>query len=131
LALEKFRMLVQAQGGDVRVIDDLNLLPKAAVIKTIKAVQAGWIAGVHAREIGETVIALGGGRAKKTDSIDHSVGIIVHIKVGDQIQAGDPLLTIHARNTAEFEMAQERALAAITWSDRKTDPLPLFYGVVE
>ena len=105
-AYEKFHTLVQTQGGDVRVIDDLSLLPKAPVIKTIAAVQAGWIAGVHAREIGETVISLGGGRAKKTDSIDHSVGIIVHIKVGDQIKAGDPLLTIHARNEAEFEIAQ-------------------------
>ena len=130
-ALEKFRMLVQAQGGDVRVIDDLNLLPKASVIKTIAAVQGGWIAGVHAREIGETVIALGGGRAKKTDSIDHSVGIIVHAKVGDHINAGDALLTIHARNNEEYQLAQDRALAAITWSDQKTDPLPLFYGVIE
>ncbi|MEI8131812.1 MAG: thymidine phosphorylase [Leptolinea sp.] len=130
-ALEKFRMLVQAQGGDVRVIDDLNLLPKAVVIKTLTAVQAGWIAGVHAREIGETVISLGGGRAKKTDSIDHSVGIVVHAKVGDHLKAGDALLTIHAKNTADFELAQERALAAITWSDKKTEPLPLFYGVIE
>jgi pyrimidine-nucleoside phosphorylase len=115
----------------VRVIDDLNLLPKAAVIKTITAKQAGWIAGIHAREIGETVIALGGGRAKKTDSIDHSVGIVVHAKVGDHLNAGDALLTIHARNSADFELAKERALAAITWSDEKTDPLPLFYGVIE
>jgi len=130
-ALEKFRMLVQAQGGDVRVIDDLNLLPKAPVIKTLTTVQVGWIAGIHAREIGETVIALGGGRAKKTDSIDHSVGIVVHAKVGDHLNAGDALLTIHAKNSVDFELAQERALAAITWRDKKTDPLPLFYGVIE
>lgn len=130
-ALEKFRMLVQAQGGDVRVIDDLNLLPKAPVIKTLTTVQVGWISGIHAREIGETVIALGGGRAKKTDSIDHSVGIVVHAKVGDHLNAGDALLTIHAKNSVDFELAQERALAAITWRDKKTDPLPLFYGVIE
>jgi pyrimidine-nucleoside phosphorylase len=130
-AYEKFRILVQAQGGDVRFVDDLNLLPKAAVIKTITAMQAGWIAGIHAREIGETVISLGGGRAKKTDSIDHSVGIVVHAKVGDHLNAGDAILTIHARNTAEFEIARERALAAVTWSDQKTDALPLFYGVIE
>jgi len=130
-AFEKFRTLVQAQGGDVRFVDDLTLLPKAPVIQTITALQAGWIAGVHAREIGETVIALGGGRAKKTDSIDHSVGIVVHAKVGDHLNAGDPILTIHARNTAEFEIARERALAAVTWSDQKTGALPLFYGVIE
>jgi pyrimidine-nucleoside phosphorylase len=130
-ALEKFRVLVQAQGGDVRVVDDLKLLPNAPVVKTLTAEKGGWIAGVHAREIGETVIGLGGGRAKKTDSIDHSVGIIVHAKVGDQIKTGDSLLTIHSRNEAELKIAEERALAAITWSDQKTDALPLFYGVIE
>ena len=67
-ALEKFRLLVQAQGGDVRVIDDLALLPKAACIQTIKAEQGGWIAGIHARTIGETVILLGGGRATEDRS---------------------------------------------------------------
>jgi len=130
-AFEKFKVLVQAQGGDTRVVDDPSLLPKAPVIETVKAEQGGWIAGIHAREIGETVITLGGGRAKKSDSIDHSVGVVVHIKVGDRVDKGQPLITIHAKNQSDLSMAKERILAAITWSDRKTEPLPLFYGVVE
>ncbi len=102
-ALEKFHVLVQAQGGDIRVIDDLALLPKAACIQTVKAEQGGWIAGIHARDIGETVISLGGGRATKTDLIDHSVGMVVHIKVGDRMENGQPLITIHAKNQAIFK----------------------------
>jgi pyrimidine-nucleoside phosphorylase len=97
----------------------------------VKAEQGGWIAGIHAREIGETVITLGGGRAKKSDSIDHSVGVVVHIKVGDRVDKGQPLITIHAKNQSDLSMAKERILTAITWSDHKTEPLPLFYGVID
>lgn len=130
-ALEKFRLLVSAQGGNTQVIDDLELLPKAPCIKTINADQTGWIAGVHARTFGETVILLGGGRAKKTDSIDHSVGLVVHVKVGDRIETGQPLVTIHAKNEADMGLAESRIQSAITWSDRAVEPLPLFYGVIQ
>jgi pyrimidine-nucleoside phosphorylase len=130
-AFEKFRLLVQAQGGDVRVIDDPSLLPKAPVIETINAEQSGYIAGIHARTIGETIITLGGGRAKKSDSIDHSVGVVVHIKVGDRVEKGQPLFTVHAKNAADLSMARERISAGIHWSDQPVEPLPLFYGVVE
>ncbi len=130
-AWKKFRLLVQAQGGDIGVIDNPDRLPKAAYIKTLNAEQGGWIASLSAREIGETVITLGGGRAKKTDTIDHSVGVVVHIKVGDRVEAGQPLVTIHAKNESDFQLAKNRILAAITWSDRATKPLPLFYGVIE
>jgi pyrimidine-nucleoside phosphorylase len=130
-AFEKFRVLVQAQGGDVRVVDDPSLLPKAPVIETIKAEQGGYIAGISARTIGETIITLGGGRAKKSDAIDHSVGVVVHIKVGDRVVKGQSLLTIHAKNAADLAMARERIMAGIRWSDRPVEPLPLFYGVVE
>ncbi|NMB53495.1 MAG: pyrimidine-nucleoside phosphorylase [Leptolinea sp.] len=130
-AYEKFRLLVQAQGGDLRVVDDPSLLPQAACIRTVNALQAGWIAGIHARTIGETVILLGGGRAKKTDSIDYAVGVVVHIKVGDRIEAGQPLVTIHARSEVDIQLAEQQILSAISWSDRPTEALPLFYGVVQ
>ncbi len=130
-ALEKFRLLVQAQGGDVRVIDDLDLLPKAPCIQTVVAEHGGWIAGVHARTFGETVILLGGGRAKKSDSIDHSVGMVVHVKVGDKVETGQTLVTIHAKTEADALLAIDNIKPAVTLSDRAIDPLPLFYGVIE
>ncbi|NLF52610.1 MAG: pyrimidine-nucleoside phosphorylase, partial [Leptolinea sp.] len=68
---------------------------------------------------------------KKTDSIDHSVGMVVHVKVGDKIESGQPLVTIHAKSESDFALAAERLQSAITWSDREIEPLPLFYGVIE
>jgi pyrimidine-nucleoside phosphorylase len=115
----------------VRVVDDPSLLPRAPVIETVTAEQGGYIAGISARTIGETIITLGGGRAKKSDAIDHSVGVVVHIKVGDRVKKGQPLLTIHAKNTPDLAMAKERIMAGIHWSDQPVEPLPLFYGVVE
>jgi pyrimidine-nucleoside phosphorylase len=129
-ALEKFKALVQAQGGDAGYVDDPEKLPKAPIIETVNAPRSGYLSGVHARIVGETAVTLGAGRAKKGDPIDHAVGIVVHRKVGDQLKQGEPLFTIHANGQALFEQARERLLAAHTFSDEKVEPLPLFYGVV-
>jgi pyrimidine-nucleoside phosphorylase len=69
--------------------------------------------------------------ARKTDPIDHSVGILVHHKVGDAVQKGDPLFAIHASDETSLEEARQQILAAFTWSDTPIEPLPLFYGVVK
>jgi pyrimidine-nucleoside phosphorylase len=131
LAWQSFRKLVTTQGGDVSYVDNPDKLPKAAVVEVIPAERAGWLARVHARIIGETSVELGAGRARKEDSIDHAVGMIVHHKVGDHIRAGDPLYTVHARNREDAARAKSRLLQALTWSDRPVEPLVLFYGVVE
>jgi len=70
---------------------------------------------------------LGGGREKISDPIDHSVGVIVHYKVGDLVQKDTPLFTIHANDEAKLASARERVLAAHTFSDTHTNRLPLFY----
>ena len=74
---------------------------------------------------------LGAGRMKKTDSIDPAVGIIIHHKVGDQVQKGQALFTIHANDEKKLADARKRLLGAHLWSDEKVDPLPLFYGVIQ
>jgi pyrimidine-nucleoside phosphorylase len=130
-AWERFRTLVRVQGGDVTYIDNLDKLPKARLIETVAAPKAGYIAGIHAREVGETSVELGAGRAKKGDPIDLAVGIVIHHKVGDYVQMGAPLFTIHASDEPHLEAARARLLAAHQWSDVQTDALPLFYGVVE
>jgi pyrimidine-nucleoside phosphorylase len=73
------------------------------------------------------VVELGGGGKKKDDPIDHSVGVIVHYKVGDLIQKDTPLFTIHANDRATMEAAQQRMLAAHTISDTSVQRLPRFY----
>ncbi len=126
-ALEKFRALVQAQGGDVSVIDDLDRLPRARYVETVEASEAGYLEQIHAREVGLTVVGLGGGREKKGDPIDHAVGVVVHRKVGDQVEKGEPLFTVHANDEASLKEAVRRVLAAHRFSAVPVVPLPLFY----
>lgn len=126
-----FRQLVHAQGGDLAYVDDPERLPRAALVETVSAARAGYLSGINAREVGETSVELGAGRARKEDLIEHSVGIVIHHKVGDRVEKGQPLFTIHANDPAKLKKARARLLAAHQWSDSPCDPLPLFYGVIE
>lgn len=129
-AWQRFRALVSAQGGNVRYIDDPQRLPSASIIETIPAPRSGYLSQVHARHVGEAVVDLGGGRTKKGEPIDYAVGVEVLHKVGDLIEAGEPLFILHASQEARFELARKSLLDAHTFSDGPVDPLPLFYGVI-
>ncbi|MCX7682663.1 MAG: thymidine phosphorylase [Anaerolineae bacterium] len=126
-AWHKFVELVEAQGGDVRYIEDPDLLPRARLVKPVPAPRSGYLAGLDAAETGRAVLELGGGRRKKGDPIDHSVGVIVHYKVGELVQKDTPLFTVYANDRAQMEAATERMLAAHTFSDTPVQRPPLFY----
>ncbi len=130
-AWTKFVALVRAQGGDVRDVEQPDRLPVSRLIVDVPAPQSGFIAQVDALEVGMTSVHLGAGRVKKGDPIDHAVGIVIHRKVGDRIEAGQPLFTIHANDEEKLAIAQKQLLKAVSWSETPVDPLPLFYGVVE
>lgn len=129
-ALEKFRQLVVAQSGDVSFIDHPEKLPKSPYKLLVNAERTGYLSQVHAQIVGETAVDLGAGRIKKSDPIDPGVGILVHVKVGDHLETGEPLFTVFSKNTEDAEKAKKRLLAALKWSDTKVKPLPLFYGVI-
>lgn len=129
-AWEKFRQLIAAQGGDLTYVDNPARLPAASIVKTLHAQQDGYILGIHARLVGEAAVLLGAGRARKEDAIDHAAGIEVHIKVGDFVKSGAPLLTLHANDEARLQEAFTHLEPALAWSSEPVDPLPLFYGVV-
>ena len=126
-ALEKFRVLVQAQGGDVSYLDDTSKFERAKFVEVVPAPRSGFVSQVHARLVGEASVVLGAGRAKKTDPIDHAVGFLIHKKVGDHVQAGDPLFEIHANQQEKIAEARSAVLAAYAFSDEFVSPLPLFY----
>jgi pyrimidine-nucleoside phosphorylase len=126
-ALETFRVLVQAQGGDVSYVDDLSKFERAKYIEVVNAPRSGFISQVHARIVGEASVVLGAGRAKKTDSVDHAVGFLLHKKVGDNVETGEPLFEIHANNEAKLAEARQAVLTAHNFSDEFVSPLPLFY----
>jgi pyrimidine-nucleoside phosphorylase len=124
---EKFRTLVIAQGGDVSYVDDPDLLPKARMVEVIKSPRSGHLTCIHARIVGEASVMLGAGRAKKGDTIDHSVGLVIHHKVGDYIEADEPLFSIHANDEAKLALVRKLVIEAHAWSDEAVERLPLFY----
>ncbi|HEX2621259.1 MAG TPA: thymidine phosphorylase [Phototrophicaceae bacterium] len=126
-ALVKFREMVIAQGGDVHMIDDPSLLPKAQIIETWKAEASGYLSRVDAEKIARIAFELGAGREKKTDQIDFAVGVRVHVKVGDKIEAGQPLLTVYANNADRLESSKVYFTEAFMYSSTPVEPLPLFY----
>jgi pyrimidine-nucleoside phosphorylase len=129
-ALARFRELVGAQGGDVSYIDDLDKLPQATIQEVVLADMTGYLCQVDARLVGEASVLLGAGRAKKGDPVDHAVGIMVHHKVGDYIESGQPLFTLYANQKTALEDARLHLAEAIEWSENPVEPLPLFYDVV-
>ena len=126
-AFEKFRILVRAQGGEVSYVDNPEKFPKAKHGETVHADREGTLSQVNARIIGEASVALGAGRAVKSDPVDHAVGFIIHHKVGDHLNEGEPLYTIYANDMTKLATAKENLLKAYKWSDKPVDPLPLFY----
>jgi len=124
-ALERFRACVEAQGGEPRVLDDTKLLPQAGEQRVITAGRAGVIAGVETDEIGRVVMDWGGGRRRLEDKIDHAVGLRLHAKIGDQVDAGDPLVTAYYNDESKIEEmgARLRAAYRIGGSAPKSEPL--------
>jgi pyrimidine-nucleoside phosphorylase len=129
-AFEKFRVLVQAQGGDVSMVDDPARLPKANIIETLTATQSGYVAQLNALQVGMASVDLGAGRERKEDNIDHAVGVVVHKKVGDAITVGEPTFTLHANDRARLEQARRRLDNTIVYSAHPTAPLPTFYDII-
>jgi pyrimidine-nucleoside phosphorylase len=129
LALETFGRMVEAQGGDRRVVDDpWSVLPRAAVTLPVAVPRAGWLAEVDAEAIGRAATALGAGRAKKGDPIDPSVGIEFLPKIGDRLEADDDLAVVHARDQDDVDTIRGWLADAIAISDEPVEPVPLVHG---
>ncbi len=129
-AMSKFREWIATQGGDLDCVDHPDRLPAARFVEEISAPQSGFLAEIDAREVGLTSMLLGGGRAKKGDQIDHAVGVVLHAKVGDELEQGQPLFTIHAKDSAMADGARQRLLGAYTWSEEPVEAPPLIHQIV-
>lgn len=95
-----FQKLVAAQGGSLKAIENLSLLPAADRRVVIKAKKRGYVVAMNTERIGRLCVDLGGGRKKVTDAVDPGVGIVFHKKLGSKISAGEPLATLHVRDAA-------------------------------
>ncbi|MEB2287614.1 MAG: thymidine phosphorylase [Anaerolineae bacterium] len=129
-ALTRFRELVAAQGGDVRQIDDPDRLPAARLRETVRAEHGGWVAHMDALAVAQATLELGAGRARKTDTIDPAVGVVVHKKIGDRVETGDSLFTVHASDENQLARALTVLAGAPSLSDEAPQPPPAFYGTI-
>lgn len=106
-ALEVFKKFVTAQGGDASVVDNPSLLPQAKYQIELPAKKSGYVAKIEADDIGVAAMLLGAGRATKESTIDLSVGLVLHKKVGDAVQEGETLVTIHANREDVSEVVDK------------------------
>lgn len=124
-ALEKFKQVIEAQGGDPRVCDNPELLPQAAKQQTFTAPRSGFIAGIETAEIGHIAMEWGAGRWRLEDKIDHAVGLHIHSKLGDEVKTGEPLVTAHFNDESKLGEMRSRLLAAYRIEDQRPAPEPL------
>ncbi|MDP2138498.1 MAG: thymidine phosphorylase [Candidatus Didemnitutus sp.] len=132
-ALQKFREMCVAQGGDARVVDDYTILPTAKKRIEVKALanDQGFVSEVDALTCGHAIMALGGGRAAVTDAVDHAVGIADLIKIGEPVAPGTRLCTLHVNDDAKGAQAEAHLRAAIKFSATKPQSEPLIQDLIQ
>jgi pyrimidine-nucleoside phosphorylase len=111
--LERFRRIIEAQGGDPKVVDDPARLPHVAGRHMVAADRAGFVTRLDAELVGRASVALGAGRDRVEDPVDPAVGIIVKARPGDAVRAGDPVLELHYRDRGRLETAVRLTSRAI------------------
>lgn len=127
-AAEHFACMVKCLGGPSDFLEKAETyLPKAPIIRTVAAPRDGYVDAIATREIGLAILALGGGRKRAADPIDHAVGITDILPTGMQVKSGDPLCVIHARDEAGYAAARDAIVKAIRIADSPPSKRPLVY----
>jgi pyrimidine-nucleoside phosphorylase len=123
--LAKLAEVVAAQGGDAAQVIDTGKLPRAPVRVEIGAPRTGYVAAIQAEQVGVASAHLGAGRLRKGDPIDYAVGLMLLAKVGDHLQAREPLVEVHARTKEQAEAIRDQLLCAYSWSETPPAASPL------
>ena len=118
-ALEIFRNFIKAQGGNDRICDNYNLLPKSKYEIELRSRKDGYVSEIDAFEIGMAAVCVGAGRIKKEDSIEHSAGFVFNKKEGDKVKKDEILVYIHTNNKQNIEEIKKRVGSAIRISSNK------------
>ena len=128
--LERFRLIIEHQGGDPKVVDDYQRLPQVSDRQIVSAARGGFVTAVNAELVGRASVVLGAGRDRVEDPVDPAVGIMVVAKPGDAVRAGAPVLVMHFRDPARLEAALRLTSQAITIGDAPPAPGRLIVGEV-
>ena len=129
-ALAKFRAFVVAQGGDPRYVDDPALLDVAPGRAELNAETGGYLVALDALSVGRAVLALGGGRERKGEAIDHGVGVELLVKPGGAVTVGQPLLRVYHRDGRGLPWALELLRAGMLIGPERPALPPLILGRV-
>ena len=129
-ALEKLSQMVTAQQGDGRDVYDTSRLPLAPVQMEVTALEGGYVRRIEAEQVGLVSMHLGGGRATKDREIDLSVGLVLHKKVGDSVEAGESLATIHASSQEKAAEAAELLRACYSLSPDPVQRSPFIKDII-
>jgi pyrimidine-nucleoside phosphorylase len=131
-AFERFCLLVEAQGGDAAALHPGSGLPGAPHIREVRAPAEGarWVAGIDARRIGEAALATGAGRRTKADPIDHAAGIVLRVKVGAKVEAGEVVAEVHAASPGRSTEGESLVRGAFRLSSTPVAPPPVRARVV-
>ncbi|QRG69835.1 pyrimidine-nucleoside phosphorylase [Brevibacillus choshinensis] len=130
-AVEKLAEMVEAQGGDKRDVYDTGRLPKATIIHEVVAAEDGYLTAIDAEAVGHASVVLGAGRLTKEMAIDLAVGLVLHKKRGDQVKAGDVLMTIHANQNDLLQSALRELEGAFAFSTQPPTDQPLIYKIID
>jgi thymidine phosphorylase len=124
-AAEKFKEIIEAQGGNPAVVDDPAIMPQAEAIELFRAPRRGFVAQIEPRAIGRGIIALRGGRSTMEEAIDPGVGFVITAKPGDWVEVGEPIASVFARDEAGLRAGATALREAIRIGDEAEPPLPL------
>lgn len=130
-ALERLRLMIEAQGGDSRVIDDESILIIGQFTYDVIAPQDGYIIHMNTEQCGIASVMLGAGRIIKDGPIDYSAGIVMHKKTGDAVSMGERIATLYASDESLFTNAAQTYLAAITIGDTASKVIDTILDIVE
>lgn len=130
-ALERLRLMIEAQGGDSRVIDDDRVLTIGKFTYDVTSPKDGYITHMNTERCGIASVMLGAGRTVKDGPIDYSAGIVMHKKTGDAVSMGERIATLYASDESLFTNAAQTYLAAITIGDTASKVMDTILDIVE
>jgi pyrimidine-nucleoside phosphorylase len=126
IAAEKFEQIIEAQGGNPKVVEDPSVMPQAQAVEVFGARGTGVVTAVEPRTIGRAIVAMGGGRTTVDDTVEPSVGFVITVKPGDKVLSGEPIASVFARDAAGIQIGFDALQRAITVGDKLVErPLPL------
>ena len=128
--LRKLKEMIEAQGGDPAVCDDVTRLPQAAVVRTVQCGRTGWVQSMDTTALGTAAQRMGAGRLRAEDELDYSVGYVLPVRIGDRVEADTVLCELHARSEQDAEEAEQAIRAAVHIGDEPAEKAPVFYATI-